>query len=200
MTTNVTTKQKEVKSIDFNSTENQQIKREFVEREVYCNVNQMTEYILRKSWEDSDAPFNYDDLDMERFSYDGTFISFDEITRKQKDSAKEELEQLIEQIEDYNGEFEILEDAGFEYLTAGIYKANQIEDIKKEVSEIEDLDGEYIEVYEWWMVSSWLAEKLEEKGEIIIDSECIWGRRTTGQAIFLDYVISEICEDLNLLK
>lgn len=108
MTTNVTTKQKEVKSIDFNSTENQQIKREFVEREVYCNVNQMTEYILRKSWEDSDAPFNYDDLDMERFSYDGTFISFDEITREQKDTAKEELERLIEQIEDYNGKVEIL--------------------------------------------------------------------------------------------
>lgn len=200
MTTNVTTKQKEVKSIDFNSTENQQIKREFVEREVYCNVNQMTEYILRKSWEDSDAPFKYDDLDMERFSYDGTFISFDEITREQKDTAKEELEQLIEQIEDYNGEFEILEDDGFEYLTAGIYKADQIEDIKNEVSEIEDLDGEYIEVYEWWKVSSWLAGKLEEKGEIVIDGECIWGRRTTGQAILLDYIISEICNDMELLK
>lgn len=85
-------------------------------------------------------------------------------------------------------------------MTAGIYKADQIEDIKNEVSEIEDLDGEYIEVYEWWMVSSWLAGKLEEKGEIVIGDECIWGRRTTGQAILLDYIISEICNDMELLK
>lgn len=190
----------EVKRIDFNSTENQRIKGDFVGREVYCNVNQMAEYILQKSFEDSDAPFTYEELNLERYSYAGHYIVFDDLTYLQKEEAQEELQELINKLEDFE-EFEV-EDCNYYYLATGKYTYDQLDAIQNELSEIEDLDSDYIEICEWWAVSQWLAEKLEEKGEIIAyaGTTCIWGRRTTGQAILLDYVISEICNDLGLLK
>jgi hypothetical protein len=65
---------------------------------------------------------------------------------------------------------------------------------------LEELETEPAEVFEWWAVSTWLAEKLEEEGECIINQESIWGRQTTGQAILLDYVISKICAKLEILE
>lgn len=56
------------------------------------------------------------------------------------------------------------------------------------------LDYEYTDVYEHWVVSSWLARKLAEKGEVIgeVCGLTVWGRCTTGQAISCDGVVSEI--------
>jgi hypothetical protein len=52
------------------------------------------------------------------------------------------------------------------------------------------------EAYEHWVVSNWLADKLEAEGEMIIRDfmgiGAIWGRSTTGQAIAMDYVIGKI--------
>ncbi len=58
---------------------------------------------------------------------------------------------------------------------------------------------EYSEVFEHWIVSEWLANRLEEKGETIqrdFYGLTIWGRCTTGQAICLDYVIKQIWKEL----
>jgi hypothetical protein len=76
-----------------------------------------------------------------------------------------------------------------------IYKCNYC---KKTFTEEPDTEPQ--EVYEWWMVSGWLCGLLQEKGEVIIESESIWGRCTTGQAILLDGVISDICKDLEILE
>ncbi len=56
-----------------------------------------------------------------------------------------------------------------------------------------------IEVFDWWGVSSWLAEKLEHKGEIILTngSSSYWGRQTSGQNICLDRVMYKIAEEIN---
>lgn len=50
------------------------------------------------------------------------------------------------------------------------------------------------EVFEWWLVSSYLARKLREQDEIVIEAlGCHWwGRRSSGQAICLDDVIRKI--------
>ncbi|WP_286338550.1 hypothetical protein [Bacteroides acidifaciens] len=63
------------------------------------------------------------------------------------------------------------------------------------------IDEEYLypfngeEVLEWWLVTPWLAVRLKERGEIVIDElGCRWwGRLTSGQAIYMDGVIREIC-------
>ena len=50
------------------------------------------------------------------------------------------------------------------------------------------------EVLEWWLVTPYMAELLKENGEVIFaDYDCYWwGRTTTGQALYMDWVIQEI--------
>ena len=47
------------------------------------------------------------------------------------------------------------------------------------------------DVMEWWLIDSWLAERLKEQGEVIIEEYgCYWwGRQSSGQAIYMDGVI-----------
>lgn len=54
----------------------------------------------------------------------------------------------------------------------------------------------YPEIYEYYAVSSWLAEKLRAEGEPVAEFGIthVWGRGTTGQAIALDGVIEMIVE------
>jgi hypothetical protein len=59
------------------------------------------------------------------------------------------------------------------------------------------LDYEYTDVYEHWVVSDWLSRRLAEKGEVIgeVCGLTIWGRCTSGQAISIDGVITEIAKE-----
>jgi hypothetical protein len=54
------------------------------------------------------------------------------------------------------------------------------------------------EVFEWWLVDRYLFNNLQERGETVIDSDFgyIWGRATTGQAIYIDSVIIDIYKAL----
>ena len=61
------------------------------------------------------------------------------------------------------------------------------------------LPEEYIypflgDVMEWWLIDGWLAERLKQEGEVIIDEYgcCWWGRLASGQAICMDSVIRKI--------
>lgn len=63
-----------------------------------------------------------------------------------------------------------------------------------------DIEPYTLEIFEWWIVTDYLASKLENKGEVILDDVhglTIWGRTCTGQAIYLDSVIEEITNDIN---
>ena len=53
------------------------------------------------------------------------------------------------------------------------------------------------EPLEYWSVSNWLADKLRNEDEVVIDY-CglnIWCRTTSGQAIYMDYVINQIANN-----
>lgn len=54
------------------------------------------------------------------------------------------------------------------------------------------------EIFEWWIVSEWLANQLKAEGEPIlnVDEGTWWGRTCTGQAIFLDGTIKHIYQSL----
>ena len=54
------------------------------------------------------------------------------------------------------------------------------------------------DVYEHWIVSRWLAARLESRGEVTgeICNLVIWGRTCTGQSISLDRVIQNIAIEL----
>jgi predicted RNA-binding Zn-ribbon protein involved in translation (DUF1610 family) len=60
----------------------------------------------------------------------------------------------------------------------------------------DNLEYQDAEIFEWYVVTDWLASKLEENGECILKSDCEtwWGRQCTGQAVYMDDVISKIVE------
>ena len=55
------------------------------------------------------------------------------------------------------------------------------------------------EIFEWHSVSSWLACRLMDKKETIIEvgTMAIWGRTTTGQSIYMDSVIEDIYNEVH---
>ena len=59
-----------------------------------------------------------------------------------------------------------------------------------------------VEIMEWWIVTDYLHRKLSEKGQPVLEwgNNCYWGRCGSGQAILVDYVISEICYDMEILE
>ena len=64
----------------------------------------------------------------------------------------------------------------------------------EEVEEIRNDGSDINEVFEHWLVSDWLLEKLKEQEEPILetDFETWWGRTCSGQAIKLDHNIQEL--------
>lgn len=59
------------------------------------------------------------------------------------------------------------------------------------------------EIFEHWIVSDWLAEKLEAKGESVardVAGLTVWGRSTTGQMIRMDHVIRTIAAEFFLSR
>lgn len=78
-----------------------------------------------------------------------------------------------------------------------LWEQNSIVDeiiLRGEIDEDELYDLSKADVLEWWLVSSWLAERLRDYGEVVIDAlDCHWwGRQTSGQAICMDAVICRI--------
>lgn len=72
-------------------------------------------------------------------------------------------------------------------------------DAARQWCEHHDIEPYQREVYEHWIVSDWLADKLEARGEKVdrdFAGMTVWARTTTGQAIASDSVIESICRDL----
>lgn len=61
-----------------------------------------------------------------------------------------------------------------------------------------NLEPEYNEIFEHWIVSEWLGRKLSERGHVVESylGLTIWGRPCTGQAIYMDGVMEQICNEL----
>ena len=84
------------------------------------------------------------------------------------------------------------------------FDCEEVELIRITETEVELLQEQQAnpdEVLEHWAVSSWLAVKLQEKGETVgeLFDFTIWGRCTSGQAIGSDGVIQEIAAEMGIL-
>lgn len=75
--------------------------------------------------------------------------------------------------------------------------ANQVTDWEK-LCRDHDIDPDEDEVYEHWIVSNWLANKLKERGHTVgeICGLTIWGRGCSGQAVALDRDIQQIALEI----
>ena len=185
--------------------------RTFVNNNVYSCVTTMVEYILLKSWEDRDAPFCFEDVENKyprgEIRWNGAWMEFD--SESELDEWK--AEQMDEIATAKQNELDGLQ----ENLDAGLISQREFEATGSEIEEtysqmeykLDDacddagmLMEEYQEIYEYWLVSSWLCSKLEEAGQPVIPDEHIWGRCTSGQAIVIDGVIRELVKQYVLTQ
>jgi hypothetical protein len=174
--------------INVNSSQNQKIKGKLVERDVYALATHLVEYILSHSFDDNprqenEAPFTIDDIQNMYIypEYFGAYANFE-------GGSEEELNEEIERLK----EIEIKVNPDNKELVK----------VQEDIAELESLEEEPQEIFEWWIVSKWLGNRLEAEGEPVINDgvHIYWGRTCTGQAILLDSVISQIAYDLEILE
>jgi len=173
---------------DFNSSKNQSIKSQFVDKHIFACMTTLVEYVLAKSYEDPDAPFSNEEIENAAYFKDENGMEYSQDEKdEQLDLWQEELDGIKVLLE--------LDEENEEYL--------QVEEsLEDKIHNLETADEQYSEIYEWWLCSHWLSKRLEEYSQVIIrdGSNSYWGRCTTGQAILLDLVISRICFDMEILE
>jgi hypothetical protein len=167
-----------------NSSTNQDIKRKFVDREIVHLFTYPMEACLAAGQNgEADMPQLEDIENLFIYpEYQGTYARFEGGTDEERE---EEIERLREEHDQYV-----------------LLKGQDNTELLEEIEALENLDTEPQEIYEWWIVTSYLYEQLQNKGEPVIEwcGLHLWGRGTSGQAILLDSVISDICEDMEILE
>jgi hypothetical protein len=172
---------------DYNSIRNQEIKGKFISIHIYACVTNIVEFILKVGPEHHGAPFSIDELNDLSYYEDSKGNTYSE---DEKDHTlthlKDELEAIQEQLEDAPEDKELL---------------SMRDSFEDAIDELESADLQYLDIYEWWIVSPFLARKLEEESQPILTDgfNHYWGRCTTGQAILLDAVISRICSSMEIM-
>lgn len=148
---------------------------------------------------------------------------WNELYRSQERGFRDALEEVIEELEQRHAsavekadeiEAELLdlqsksendedweaEQIAFDKATEEAEELEALVDEWRDVEyELDRADWEEQEVYECWLVSPWLAARLEEQGAAVVDgsySGKFWLRTTTGQAISIDGVIRTIVKEL----
>jgi len=174
--------------MDYNNTKNQEIKGQFVNREVkHCVSSLIHELAQDEKYFDELAPVLMQD-DWEEPAED--LINYN----MNREDCIEYLESLA---------IDCKEDEPIETLREAVLE-NAKEEGLQEFCEQKGIDTYTNEALEHWIVSDWLAAKLQDHGEMVLrDADWhfpVWGRQCSGQAILLDDVISKICEDMEILE
>ncbi len=160
---------------NYNSTENQEIKGKFVKREVLTCFSYEMDAILNASANVAKGLPSYDEID-NLYEYKCPLCG--DGFQNQDDFDGEEYPK------------------GHENEGYPCYKCPSC---NKELNS--PPESEQQEIFEWWIVTEYLYNKLKEKGQPVLEwgNNCYWGRCTSGQAILLDHVISEICAEMEIL-
>lgn len=202
------------------STPNQKILDQLIDREVFCNMNQEMDFILSAFATGADIPEAppFDESDYESALCDaspetcsecGSSSCFDEVDVTDLDDSKFQNPNYDSDAPDTVEPY-ICPVCGLTYPTLAQARAccgdetvHVCLDCGAVYSddEYDDLDTTPPEIFEWWAVSNWFGEKLKSRGEVVLDcwGKAYWGRQTTGQCISLDYVIASIADEIQIL-
>lgn len=172
--------------------------REMVQREViYCASSLISALATlaadASSAAQEDAGVDYEELlDLHRGYGSWEDAAREHIAQMDREDLKDALEGYVEDPENL---VHMLDRELRERLIQELGAAGDWEDF----CDIHRVDREEYAVYEHWIVSDWLARRLENKGEVVardVAGLTIWGRGSTGQFIYMDHVIQEIYKDL----
>ena len=180
--------------IDHNSNTNQSIKAKLIEREVICSVNQTIQAMSQLMHEADNEILrdHYDDLTELLYQYDYESAALDVGWREWGDVDKSEFEQH---------EFDTEDNPAFGYFNIEDGSFTDADDWA-ELCDDQGIETEPVEIFEFWHVTGWYADKLREQGQTVVDilDFTVWGRRTTGQAISLDHCTGVIAENMEILE
>ncbi len=189
---------------NHNSTVNQEIKGKLVNREVYAIFTHEIEALLSVGMEVSGASCDLPQWDeIENYysfpEFNGEYISFPGGSYEEKTELIEEYQEKVDSLSDIISEWNETEDSILLKNAENLY--DLWEKLTDEITELEQLEDEPAEIFEWYAVTNWFAEKLRAQGQCILEYGChsYWGRCTTGQAVLLDFVITMIAYDLEIL-
>ena len=202
------------------STPNQKILDQLIDREVFCNMNQEMDFILSAFATGADIPEAppFDESDYESALCDaspktcsecGSSSCFDEVDVTDLDDSKFQNPNYDSDIPDTVEPY-ICPVCGLTYPTLAQARAccdDETVHVCRDCGavynddEYDDLDTTPPEIFEWWAVSNWFGEQLKARGEVVLDcwGKAYWGRQTTGQCISLDYVIASIANEMQIL-
>ena len=126
---------------------------------------------------------------------------------KKADHFPEYTDELCDAFYGHPDYEEAARNAGWEEVDDGFVKDGEISGASdwKELCFEQNIDfDEYRpEIFEHWIVTEFLADKLESNGHKVLRDffgMTVWCRPTTGQAILLDGVIHSICEGMGILE
>lgn len=166
---------------DCNSSVNQKIKGELVRREVRACVTDMVEDLMEAEVDG----WAFDDFENATYlrcsmCYYGSLRDATPDDIAVYNEGREEEDRICP--EDYGCGLSVCKDCGALVIDS-------------------DCELDYAEPMEYWIVTPWLGCKLQEHNEMTMGryGGWVWGRQTTGQAISLDYVISDIAQSMEIL-
>ena len=187
--------------------ENKDIINLFVEREVLADVTDFVEYVLDTATDQNCPPFNTNSIETitagccPECGATEEFLDFHTITLEETAPVVDESASPDERYQcPHCG-------AGYPTMSeAAACCAGEEIVICENCGEMIPLD-EYQslcetsigDVFEWLLVTPWLAQRLSEMGEIMIPEKNIWGR-TNAVDVADDSAIVDICNDIGILK
>ena len=166
-----------------------------INNEIHAVQSSLVEKLL-SSDEDCPAIISIDDIQNyyhyrvdNKLTGSENYMSSDEL-----DTYKEKIQEKIDELES---------DVERENRIEGSSKSEKdATEWQEHLDELENLESEPQEIYEWWLISDWLKEKLLAEGEPIIDNDLgtWWGRTSSGQQIVADGIIQKIVRGINIEK
>lgn len=171
--------------------------RRYQDREIFCLDSSLVDDLIR--------------ADVDGFSYD-------DVSNVYPDPSDWTLAQCREYMDDEGHASDIVDISTMdretcqellECIGSAVFDDEPIEDLRDAVEEAingEDIDGledareevrnnaDAAEIYEWYRVSEWLANELEEIGECVLSNHygSWWGRQCTGQALIMDGTLQRV--------
>lgn len=197
------------KEYSYSNERNRQVKKRFLQREVFTEATRTIEFILEKSLSDFESPIRWE-YEMDRPTiascpFCGEVLDLEEtdtmdpdITISYDETAEEDERYLCPVcLSGYATEM----DARTCCHHKGIYICDHCHTAVSD----EDVDytNEVGDPKEWWLVTDWLAKKLADKNQLVIESEdgvYAWGRMIDAGELIDDEVIDGICHDLELYE
>ena len=187
---------------DLNDSQKQEMTQEFIRDISIINQNTVVEYILAKSDEGCEnVPFSRGDISNDtptgQIEVNGSYVELDEDGRDEKLEFYERLRDKADAVVDARCELlNDSNDAEYDALDAKHTKSEELHSKYEAIcDELENMDFDtYPEIYQWFECDSYLLNRLEERGECILDGT-YWGRQACGQSIILDNVMQLIAYD-----